>query len=201
MHLMPYEYPLKALWFSSFPSSSTLLSVCTSLSGSQTYCAQLSSSWIMVISGPGSSGSVLGRRKASPARKDSPCTGQPRGTAPSLEGGQEPLQSVTTMVRMENTTNLADNKNKTKQQFFIYFFTSYYIISAWYIFSSVAPAADDCDDPRIPPGAQRSAGRFYRGEKVTYWCQAGLDLLGSAERVCMSNREWSGSTPRCQGAE
>nr|AIA08677.1 complement factor B/C2 [Miichthys miiuy] len=59
--------------------------------------------------------------------------------------------------------------------------------------------ADDCDDPGIPPGAQRSAGRFYRGEKVTYWCQAGLDLLGSAERVCMSNREWSGSTPRCQG--
>uniref|UniRef100_A0A8C2WZZ7 C3/C5 convertase n=1 Tax=Cyclopterus lumpus TaxID=8103 RepID=A0A8C2WZZ7_CYCLU len=59
--------------------------------------------------------------------------------------------------------------------------------------------ADDCSDPGIPPGAQRSGGRFDTGEKVTYRCQAGLDLLGSAERVCLENREWSGSTPRCQG--
>uniref|UniRef100_A0A8D2ZDR7 C3/C5 convertase n=1 Tax=Scophthalmus maximus TaxID=52904 RepID=A0A8D2ZDR7_SCOMX len=59
--------------------------------------------------------------------------------------------------------------------------------------------ADDCSDPGIPPGAQRSAGRFYTGEKVVYRCQAGLDLLGSAGRVCLENREWSGSTPRCQG--
>ncbi|XP_023134907.1 complement C2 isoform X2 [Amphiprion ocellaris] len=59
--------------------------------------------------------------------------------------------------------------------------------------------ADDCDDPGVPPGAQRSAGRFHTGEKVTYRCQAGLDLLGSDERVCLENREWSGSAPRCQG--
>ncbi|XP_031716667.1 complement C2 [Anarrhichthys ocellatus] len=59
--------------------------------------------------------------------------------------------------------------------------------------------ADDCSDPGIPPGAQRSAGRFQTGEKVVYRCQTGLNLLGSAERVCLENREWSGSTPRCQG--
>ncbi|KAM6932658.1 complement C2 [Lycodopsis pacificus] len=59
--------------------------------------------------------------------------------------------------------------------------------------------ADDCRDPGIPPGAQRSAGRFQTGEKVVYRCQTGLDLLGSAERVCLENREWGGSTPRCQG--
>ncbi|XP_041796943.1 complement C2 [Chelmon rostratus] len=59
--------------------------------------------------------------------------------------------------------------------------------------------ADDCNDPGIPPGAQRSAGQFHKGQKVIYWCQAGLDLLGSAERVCLENREWSGSAPRCQG--
>lgn len=62
-------------------------------------------------------------------------------------------------------------------------------------------AAEDCSDPGIPPGAQRSAGRFHVGEKVTYSCQTGLDLLGSAERVCLERREWSGSPPRCQGAE
>ncbi|KAF3847886.1 hypothetical protein F7725_020914 [Dissostichus mawsoni] len=59
--------------------------------------------------------------------------------------------------------------------------------------------ADDCSNPGIPPGAQRSEGRFQTGEKVIYRCQAGLDLLGSAERECLENREWSGSTPRCQG--
>ncbi|XP_029964019.1 complement C2 [Salarias fasciatus] len=59
--------------------------------------------------------------------------------------------------------------------------------------------ADDCNDPGIPPGAQRTAGHFHLGEKLTYWCQTGLDLLGSAERICLKNREWSGSTPRCQG--
>ncbi|XP_054468830.1 complement C2 [Anoplopoma fimbria] len=59
--------------------------------------------------------------------------------------------------------------------------------------------ADDCSDPGIPPGAQRSAGRFHTEEKVSYRCQAGLDLLGSNERVCLEDREWSGSTPRCQG--
>lgn len=59
--------------------------------------------------------------------------------------------------------------------------------------------ADDCSDPGVPPGAQRSAGQFHVGQKLSYWCQAGLDLLGSAERVCLENREWSGSMPRCLG--
>ncbi|XP_003449339.1 complement C2 [Oreochromis niloticus] len=59
--------------------------------------------------------------------------------------------------------------------------------------------ADDCDDPGIPPGALRSGGRFFRGEKLTYRCQTGLDLLGSAERFCLEHREWSGSKPRCHG--
>ncbi|XP_034023779.1 complement C2 [Thalassophryne amazonica] len=59
--------------------------------------------------------------------------------------------------------------------------------------------ADDCVDPGIPPGAQMSEGRFQTGDKVTYRCQAGLSLLGSDERVCLENREWSGSAPRCQG--
>ncbi|XP_019963483.2 complement C2 [Paralichthys olivaceus] len=59
--------------------------------------------------------------------------------------------------------------------------------------------ADDCDDPGIPPGAIRSGGPFHYGEKLIYQCQTGLNLLGSAVRVCLENREWSGSTPRCQG--
>lgn len=79
---------------------------------------------------------------------------------------------------------------------------SNFLVFSWEKQSHVSlHAAEDCSDPGIPPGAQRSAGRFHVGEKVTYLCQAGLDLLGSAERVCLESREWSGSSPRCQGAE
>uniref|UniRef100_A0A3Q2QT83 C3/C5 convertase n=1 Tax=Fundulus heteroclitus TaxID=8078 RepID=A0A3Q2QT83_FUNHE len=58
--------------------------------------------------------------------------------------------------------------------------------------------ANDCNDPGVPPGAERSGERFHTGAKVSYRCQAGMHLLGSAERVCLEQREWSGSAPRCQ---
>ncbi|KAG7267479.1 hypothetical protein CRUP_023133 [Coryphaenoides rupestris] len=57
---------------------------------------------------------------------------------------------------------------------------------------------DSCKDPGIPPGALRSGSRFQVGDRVSYRCQAGLDLLGSNQRVCLSSREWTGSAPRCQ---
>ncbi|CAB1347703.1 unnamed protein product [Coregonus sp. 'balchen'] len=60
------------------------------------------------------------------------------------------------------------------------------------------PVSDDCKNPGVPPGALRSEGRFRKGEKVQYRCQMGLDLLGSAERVCLESKEWSGSETRCQ---
>ncbi|XP_043974778.1 complement C2 [Gambusia affinis] len=62
-------------------------------------------------------------------------------------------------------------------------------------------AASECRDPGIPPGAKRSGDRFQIEDKVTYRCQAGMHLLGSAERVCLENKEWSGSSPRCQAPQ
>lgn len=76
------------------------------LSLCQMCCVRLSSSWITATSGPGVSGSTSGRLRASPAWKGSPCTGQPRGTAPPLGSGQEPPLSVTTTVRMEKVTEM-----------------------------------------------------------------------------------------------
>uniref|UniRef100_A0A3B3X2T5 C3/C5 convertase n=1 Tax=Poecilia mexicana TaxID=48701 RepID=A0A3B3X2T5_9TELE len=61
--------------------------------------------------------------------------------------------------------------------------------------------ASECNDPGIPPGAKRSGDRFQIEDKVTYRCQAGMHLLGSAERVCLENEEWSGSSPRCQAPQ
>ncbi|KAJ0063429.1 hypothetical protein NL108_002643, partial [Boleophthalmus pectinirostris] len=59
---------------------------------------------------------------------------------------------------------------------------------------------DDCDNPGTPPGAQseRFSGQFLVGDRVSYTCQSGLQLLGSAHRECLEHREWSGATPRCQ---
>lgn len=61
---------------------------------------------------------------------------------------------------------------------------------------------DDCDDPGTPPGAQRQqfSGQFLVGDRVMYRCQSGLELLGSAQRECLQNREWSGSAPQCQSS-
>uniref|UniRef100_A0A3B5L4N1 C3/C5 convertase n=1 Tax=Xiphophorus couchianus TaxID=32473 RepID=A0A3B5L4N1_9TELE len=61
--------------------------------------------------------------------------------------------------------------------------------------------ASECRDPGIPPGAKRSGDRFQIEDKVTYRCQAGMHLLGSAERVCLENKEWSGSSPWCQAPQ
>ncbi|XP_072547227.1 complement factor B [Salminus brasiliensis] len=57
---------------------------------------------------------------------------------------------------------------------------------------------DDCRNPGTPPGAIRSGDRFRIGDKVTYRCQSGLDLLGPNVRECLHVREWSRPEPRCQ---
>uniref|UniRef100_A0A8C9VFJ1 C3/C5 convertase n=1 Tax=Scleropages formosus TaxID=113540 RepID=A0A8C9VFJ1_SCLFO len=71
------------------------------------------------------------------------------------------------------------------------------------VWTGTTPACDDqvddCANPGTPPGALRSGSRFRIGEKVQYRCQTGLDLLGSAERVCLDTRVWSGSEARCMG--
>ena len=38
-----------------------------------------------------------------------------------------------------------------------------------------------------------------RGDNVNIACNDGYNLLGSAERICMRNGEWSGTTVTCQG--
>lgn len=154
----------------------------------QMLCVRLSYSWITATSGPGTSGSVSGPRRASRVMRASLCLGLHRGTAPSLGNGQEPLLSVTTMVPISGFFYMC-----------IYMCTyiyTYIFFSFFFFFI----AAEDCDDPGIPPGAQRRANQFHIGEKVTYMCHVGLDLLGSSERVCLESSEWSGSPPRCQGA-
>ncbi|KAM9119675.1 complement C2-like [Pangshura tecta] len=64
------------------------------------------------------------------------------------------------------------------------------------------PACDDgaehCPNPGVPPGTTKSGSRYQLGKRVTYHCQAGLSLVGSAQRVCTEAGEWSGAEPSCR---
>lgn len=161
----------------------------------------------MATFGPGTSGFASTPRRVSPARKGSLCLGQPRGSAPSLGSGQDSPPSVITTVRPDNflqskfTGIFLQKFAKVKS-----IVTHITLLKGLKFKTRIVSEAsrcfhteDDCSDPGIPPGAQRSAGRFHLGQKFTFSCQTGLDLLGSAERVCLENRQWSGSMPRCLG--
>ncbi|XP_077339371.1 complement factor B-like [Lithobates pipiens] len=57
---------------------------------------------------------------------------------------------------------------------------------------------EHCSDPGVPPGATKAGTSYGVNDKVRYWCQAGLHLIGSKERKCMWNKQWSGAEPFCK---
>uniref|UniRef100_A0A8C9YCL8 C3/C5 convertase n=1 Tax=Sander lucioperca TaxID=283035 RepID=A0A8C9YCL8_SANLU len=58
-------------------------------------------------------------------------------------------------------------------------------------------SGDTCADPGIPPGATRTGSIFGIDDKVTYSCNGNLFLVGSSERVCQENGQWTGKEPAC----
>uniref|UniRef100_A0A3Q3XL94 C3/C5 convertase n=1 Tax=Mola mola TaxID=94237 RepID=A0A3Q3XL94_MOLML len=56
---------------------------------------------------------------------------------------------------------------------------------------------DDCADPGIPPGAIRTGNIFGVGDTVKYSCNRKLFLMGSSERMCLENGQWTGIEPAC----
>ncbi|XP_077402407.1 complement factor B-like isoform X2 [Vanacampus margaritifer] len=59
-------------------------------------------------------------------------------------------------------------------------------------------SGSDCDDPGIPPGALRTGNSFGLDDKVKYSCSSrNLFLVGSSERVCLENGQWTGTEPAC----
>ncbi|XP_010791795.1 complement factor B-like [Notothenia coriiceps] len=55
----------------------------------------------------------------------------------------------------------------------------------------------NCADPGIPPGASRAGNIFGVDETVKYSCNSNLFLVGSSERVCLENGQWSNKEPAC----
>uniref|UniRef100_A0ABM5FHQ2 Complement C2 n=1 Tax=Pogona vitticeps TaxID=103695 RepID=A0ABM5FHQ2_9SAUR len=68
--------------------------------------------------------------------------------------------------------------------------------------NGTSPVCDDgvghCRSLAIPPGAIVSGVRNQLGDRVSFQCQNGLDLVGSAQRVCTPEGEWSGAEVSCR---
>uniref|UniRef100_A0A3B4ZS29 C3/C5 convertase n=1 Tax=Stegastes partitus TaxID=144197 RepID=A0A3B4ZS29_9TELE len=58
-------------------------------------------------------------------------------------------------------------------------------------------SGDNCADPGIPPGASRTGNIFGIDDTVKYACNGNLFLVGSSERVCQENGQWTGKEPAC----
>ncbi|XP_016377010.1 complement factor B-like [Sinocyclocheilus rhinocerous] len=57
--------------------------------------------------------------------------------------------------------------------------------------------SDYCPDPGVPAGCTREGHRFNIDDKVMYRCENKWTLIGSKERVCQENGQWSGTEPQC----
>ncbi|XP_070839034.1 complement factor B-like [Chaetodon trifascialis] len=58
-------------------------------------------------------------------------------------------------------------------------------------------SGDNCADPGVPAGASRTGNMFGIDDTVTYSCNGNLFLVGSSERVCQENGQWTGKEPAC----
>ncbi|XP_070839171.1 complement factor B-like [Chaetodon trifascialis] len=58
-------------------------------------------------------------------------------------------------------------------------------------------SGDNCADAGVPAGASRTGSTFGIGDTVTYSCNGNLFLVGSSERVCQENGQWTGKEPAC----
>ncbi|XP_022618132.1 complement factor B-like [Seriola dumerili] len=59
-------------------------------------------------------------------------------------------------------------------------------------------SGDNCPDPGVPAGTMRVGNLFGIGDKVKYSCSNNnLFLVGSKERTCLENGQWTGTEPEC----
>jgi CUB/sushi domain-containing protein len=57
-----------------------------------------------------------------------------------------------------------------------------------------------CRSPSHPSNGKYSMnGVSVLGNTVSFSCHDGYKLVGSAERICLADRKWSGVQPVCKG--
>ncbi|XP_022100203.1 sushi, von Willebrand factor type A, EGF and pentraxin domain-containing protein 1-like isoform X2 [Acanthaster planci] len=55
-----------------------------------------------------------------------------------------------------------------------------------------------CDQPESIVNGRWDVSGFLLGERLSYECNLGFDLLGMSARICLPTRQWSGDPPICQ---
>ncbi|XP_066283044.1 sushi, von Willebrand factor type A, EGF and pentraxin domain-containing protein 1-like [Branchiostoma lanceolatum] len=65
--------------------------------------------------------------------------------------------------------------------------------------SNAAPSCivQECP-PLTAPADGAMSGTFFVGDRVTFSCKTGFDLVGSNVIVCQATQTWSGTEPKCQ---
>ncbi|XP_060549344.1 uncharacterized protein LOC117667888 [Pantherophis guttatus] len=72
------------------------------------------------------------------------------------------------------------------------------------IWNGTSPVCDDgvghCLTLAVPPGAIATGKGNRLGDRISFKCQTNLDLIGSSQRVCMLDGEWSDAQPSCRAS-
>uniref|UniRef100_A0A670Z486 Sushi domain-containing protein n=1 Tax=Pseudonaja textilis TaxID=8673 RepID=A0A670Z486_PSETE len=68
--------------------------------------------------------------------------------------------------------------------------------------NGTSPVCDDgvghCLTLAVPPGAIATGKGNRLGDQISFKCQTNLELIGSSQRVCMLDGEWSDTQPSCR---
>ena len=69
----------------------------------------------------------------------------------------------------------------------------------YYIHSVSLAAVINCGDLSDPSNGQVTLTGTTFGSTATYECDSGSILVGSLERTCQDDGNWSGTDPTCDG--
>ena len=59
--------------------------------------------------------------------------------------------------------------------------------------------SNQCEDPGTPANGGRRGSSFTVGSTVVFSCQPTYQLIGSLQRRCGNDLQWSGTQPQCAG--
>lgn len=59
-------------------------------------------------------------------------------------------------------------------------------------------SAISCGNPGIPTNGEVTGTKYTYNQKLRYDCNPGFKLVGTRERTCDLNGQWSGVQPSCQ---